>query len=104
MLVLQDSKILYRRLKKGAAQLMQNPGTNSHSKLIVVRHHFVRERVHRRGLHNSTGSLRISTCRYFDQGFSIGDVCVSLKIPNELEVIFCGRIGSLVRRVRIVYD
>ena len=81
--------MLYRRLKKGAAQLIRNPGTNSHSKLIDVRHHIVRERVHWRGLHNSAGSLRIPTCGYFAQGFSIGDVCVSLKISNEFEVFFC---------------
>ena len=47
---------------QGALQLSKNPMSNSNSKHIDVRHHFLREFV-RQG--------DISTCRYIDESFSV---------------------------------
>ena len=51
----------------GAVQLVQNPVTNSNSKHIDVRHHFLREFVRQRDIK----VLLILACGHYDQSFSI---------------------------------
>ena len=86
--------MLHRLLKKGAAQLIRNPGTNSHSKLIDVRHHFVRECIHRRDF----------TIVQVSSGFQHADILTKAlvyevfvfhsKFLTNLKYFFCLRLVS----------
>ncbi|CAM9603187.1 unnamed protein product [Pylaiella littoralis] len=53
---------------QGAIQIAHNPITNSNSKHIDVRHHFIRELVERKEIDfDHTRDVGISACRFLDE-------------------------------------
>ena len=57
---------------EGAVQLAQNPITNSNSKHIDVRHHFLKELVEEERCSDHPRAVPVSACRFSDRSKSPG--------------------------------
>ena len=73
---------------QGAVQLAQNPVTNSNSKYIDVRHHFLRELVRQRDIKVVKVLSEFQHADILTNALAYDLCCVSPKIPDEFEVIF----------------
>ena len=73
---------------QGALQLAQNPVTNSNSKHIDVRHHFLRELVRQRDIKIVKVPSEFQQADILTKALAYDLCCVSPKIPIEFKVIF----------------
>ena len=74
--------------KQGTVQLAQNPVTNSNSKHIDVRHHFLRELFCQRDIKAVKVPSEFQLADILTKALAYDLCCVSPKTPNEFEVIF----------------
>ena len=72
---------------QGAVQFAQNPITNSNSKHIDVRHHFLRELVRQRDIKVVQAPSKFQHADVLTKALAF-DLFVPPKIPNEFEVRF----------------
>ena len=84
---------------QGAVQLAQNPVTNSNSKHIDVRHHFLRELVRQRDIKVVQVPSEFQHADIFTKALAYNLCCVSPKMPDESEVLSRLLIGNQVCRV-----
>ena len=73
---------------QGTVQLAQNPVTNSNSKHIDGRHHFLGELVRQRDIKVMQVPFEFQHAGILTKALAYDLCCVSPKIPNEFEVIF----------------
>ena len=75
-------------VNQGAIQIAQNTVTNSNSKHIDVRYHFLRELVHQRDNKVVKRPSKPQHADILTKALAYDLCCVSPKIPHEFGVIF----------------
>ena len=73
---------------KGAIQMAVNLVTDSNSKHMDVRHHFLREHVENREFEISHNRVEVPACRLLDETPCQGRLPFSQALHNEHELIF----------------